>query len=142
MIYQFVINRISPLFEVTYPRNVTLISGAHGVNELFSLALPPILPLLVTDFGLTYARAGVLVSVYFAMYAIFQLPAGFLADRVGQFRFITLGTFVMAVGMIGASFASTYLTIAVGVAISGIGGSVYHPTGLSLIEMQVCRHRS
>ncbi|WP_232423941.1 MFS transporter [Haladaptatus paucihalophilus] len=134
LIHQFLTNRAAPLFDVTYPRRVVLISGAHGVNEFFSLALPPILPLLVTDYGLTYARAGLLVSVYFAMYALFQLPAGFLADRVGQARLITLGTVVMGLGLVGASFASSYLFIAMGVAVSGLGGSVYHPAGMSLIS--------
>lgn len=115
-------------------RDVSLVSGAHGINELFSLALPPILPLLVPEFGLTYTRAGLLVTAYFAMYAVLQLPAGAVADRFGQARLITVGMGVMAAGMALASVAPSYRVLLGAVALSGAGGSTYHPAGMSLIS--------
>lgn len=121
-------------FAVTNTRKVSLVSGAHGINELFSLALPPILPLLISTFNLTYTHAGLLVTVYFAMYAILQLPAGTIADRLGQTRLITVGMSVMAAGMALASIAPSYRILLGAVALSGAGGSTYHPAGMSLIS--------
>lgn len=121
-------------FAVSNRREVALVSGAHGVNELFSLALPPLLPLLVAQFGLSYARAGLLVATYFGMYAVFQLPAGAVADRFGQGRLIWLGTAVMGVGLAVGSVAPTYVALLGAVAVAGVGGSTYHPAGMSLIS--------
>lgn len=128
------VETIRERFDVTNTRKVSLVSGAHGINELFSLALPPILPLLISTFNLTYTHAGLLVTVYFAMYAILQLPAGAVADRLGQTRLITVGMSVMAAGMALASIASSYQILLGAVALSGAGGSTYHPAGMSLIS--------
>lgn len=128
------IEAIRERFKVANSREVSLISCAHGINELFSLALPPILPLLIAEFELTYTQAGLLVTVYFAMYAIFQFPAGAVADRLGQTHLITGGMFVMGTGMVLASVSPTYYILLTAVAISGVGGSTYHPAGMSLIS--------
>ena len=74
----------SRLFSVSNPREVWLITVAHAVNEFYSVALPPILPLLVNDFAITYGEPGVLLAVYFATYSHFQLLVGVLANRIGQ----------------------------------------------------------
>ena len=120
--------------DVTRPREVWLVTGAHAVNEFYSVALPPILPLLVTDFNISYGEAGALLTVYFVMYSVFQLPAGFLADRVGQRRILAGGMAVMAVGLAIASVAESYLVLFAGQVVAGIGGSTYHPSGMSLIS--------
>lgn len=121
-------------FDVADPRKVGLVSGAHAVNELFSLALPPVLPLLIAEFDLTYTGAGLLVTVYFTMYAVLQLPAGAVADRLGGGRLIAAGTGVMAVGMALASAAPTYEALLGAVAVAGVGGSTYHPAGMALVS--------
>lgn len=121
-------------FDVSNPRHIWLITIAHGVNEFYSVALPPILPLLVTDFDISYAEAGALLTVFFVMYSVFQLPAGFLADRFGKRRLLSLGMVVLAVGLLVAGIARDYSTLVIAQVIAGIGGSTYHPTGMSLIS--------
>lgn len=125
---------IRSYFDVDAPRRVLLISGAHGANEFFSVALPPILPLLVTDFGISYAEAGLLVTTYFVMYTLFQLPAGMLADRVDKRLFIVSGMVVLAGGMGLAATASDYRVLVLSQVLAGIGGSTYHPAGMSLVS--------
>lgn len=128
------LQRVSRYLEVDSPRLVLLISGAHGINEFFSVALPPILPLLVTDFGISYAEAGFLVTVYFVMYTLFQLPAGFLADRVDKRWPIVAGMVLLSAGMGLAATAETYPILILSQMLAGIGGSTYHPAGMSLVS--------
>ena len=128
------VNIIRERFIVTNPRQVGLVSGAHGMNEFFSLAIPPLLPLVINDLGVQYTQAGLLVSVYFVMYAVFQLPAGIVADKIDQYVLIIGGTFLMAGGMLAASLAPTYGAVLLAVAVSGLGGSTYHPAGMSVIS--------
>ncbi|MFB6109010.1 MAG: MFS transporter [Haloplanus sp.] len=128
------VTRVGRLLDVAHPRRVLLISGAHGVNEFYSVALPPILPLLVSDLGISYARAGLLVTVYFVMYTVFQLPVGVLADRVSKRSLILVGTVVLAAGMGLAGLADDYPTLVASQVVAGLGGSTYHPSGMSLVS--------
>lgn len=121
-------------FAVANPRAVRPVSAVHGVNELFSLALPAVLPLVIAEFDLTYARAGLLVATYFGTYAVLQAPAGVLADRPGQRRLIAAGTAVTAVGMALASVAPTAPVLFGSVALAGVGGSSYHPAGMGFVS--------
>lgn len=125
---------LADAFTVKHPRQVCLITVAHGVNEFYSVALPPILPLLVADFDISYGQAGALITVFFVMYSIFQLPAGFLADKVGQTRLLSGGMILLSAGLFVVGTADSYLLMITGQVIAGIGGSTYHPSGMSLIS--------
>jgi MFS family permease len=68
------------------------------------------------------------------MYSLFQLPAGVVADRVGKRRIMLVGLLVMSAGVFLSSTADAYGTLLVGQAVAGIGGSTFHPTGMSIIS--------
>jgi MFS family permease len=120
--------------SVSNPREVWLVTAAHAVNEFYSVALPPILPLLVNDFAISYGEAGGLLAVFFVTYSVFQLPAGVLADRIGQRWILAAGMVVLSAGILLAAGAGDYRTLVVAEVIAGIGGSTYHPAGMSLIS--------
>jgi FSR family fosmidomycin resistance protein-like MFS transporter len=116
------------------PRRVLLLSGAHAMNEFFGVALPPILPLLVADFPINYAEAGFLLTVFFAVYSVFQIPAGVLADRVGKPPLVALSVGGLAAGVLLASTAGSYVDLVVAQTVAGASGSAYHPSGMALIS--------
>lgn len=121
-------------FSVSNPRAVWLITGAHAVNEFYSVAIPPVIPLLVSDLGISYAEAGGLLTAYYLVYSAFQLPAGRLADRIGQRGLLAGGMVVLAGGILLAAVAPDYRTLLAAQALAGVGGSTYHPAGMSLIS--------
>ncbi|ELY56017.1 major facilitator superfamily protein [Natronococcus amylolyticus DSM 10524] len=120
--------------EIERPRNVGLISFSHGINEFYGLVIPPIIPLLVTDLDITYAAAGLLLTVFYAMYSIFQLPAGMIADRIGKKRLLVWGLVGMAIGLLVASTAQSYETLLMAKVLMGIAGSTYHPAGMAMVS--------
>ncbi|MEF8790955.1 MAG: MFS transporter, partial [Haloarculaceae archaeon] len=124
----------SRLFSVSNPREVWLVTVAHAVNEFYSVALPPILPLLVDDFAISYGEAGALLTVFYVTYSVFQLPAGALADRVGQRWILAVGMVVLSGGILLAAGAGDYRTLVAAEVLAGIGGSTYHPAGMSIIS--------
>lgn len=132
--HKYVLRRAKQMVSVNHPRQVWLITTAHGVNEFYTVALPPIIPLIVTDLQISYAEAGGLITVFFAMYSLFQLPAGRLADRIGQTRLLSVGMVGLAAGVLIASVAQDYGTLVLAQVVAGIGGSTYHPSGMSLIS--------
>jgi MFS family permease len=125
---------LSRMTAVSRPRVVGPITVGHGVNEFFSIVVPPIIPLLVSDLGITYGQGGFLLTVFFVMYSLFQLPAGVVADRVGKRRIMLVGLVGMSAGVFLSSTADAYGTLVVGQAVAGIGGSTFHPTGMSIIS--------
>jgi len=63
--------------------------------------LPPVLPVLTTELGLTYTQSGLLETAYLIGYIISKLPAGSLSEKYGPRK-------VLAASMIGYG-ASTFL---------------------------------
>jgi len=61
--------------------------------------LPLLLPLIRQDLGLTYAQAGSLASAELFVYALMQLPAGYLSDRYSPRKLVAIGS----LGLMGFS---------------------------------------
>ena len=122
------------MIAVTRPRVVGVVTVGHGINEFLTIVLPPIIPLLVAELGITYGQAGFLLTVFFLMYVLFQLPAGVLADWLGKRRVMIVGLAVMSAAVLLASLAESYRGLLVAQTVAGIGGSTYHPTGMAIIS--------
>lgn len=127
-------NVLRDIGQLSRPRVVGTVSVGHGAHEFFSIVIPPVIPLVVADLGMTYAEAGLLLSAFFVMFSLFQLPAGMLADRLGKRRLLLLGLGGMSVGVFVASLAPDFPTLLVAQAIAGISGSTFHPAGMAMIS--------
>ena len=66
-------------------RPVLLTAGSlHFLHDGFSDVLYVLLPVWATAFGLSLSQVGVMRTVYTAGMSLFQIPAGFLAERWGE----------------------------------------------------------
>jgi MFS family permease len=65
--------------------------------------LAPILPLLSSELGLTYAQVGLIESAYLVGYIVVKVPAGLVANRIGIKR-----TLVLSMVGYGASTALNF----------------------------------
>lgn len=109
-------------------------SFAHGLNEFFSIIVPPLFPFLVPDLGITYTQASLLVVVFYAVYSIVQLGVGRLVDVYSSRKLLGFGIVLMAGGIGLVALAPTFIVMLGGMAVAGVGGSTYHPTGMSVIS--------
>lgn len=81
-----------------FPYVVVAMVWLGWVSIIFSrMIIPPLLPLIEEDLGVSHAQAGLLMSGYFLAYALMQLPAGMLGDRLGIKRMMTVGILGMSV---------------------------------------------
>ena len=60
--------------------------------------LPPALPALKTEFGLSLVEAGWVVSTFNTVALATAVGFGLMADRIGAFRFALAGLALLAVG--------------------------------------------
>jgi sugar phosphate permease len=92
-----------------------------------------VIPLIRADLGLSNARAGGLMAFFFVTYTAFQLPAGFLADRTGPRKVLTLGALISIAGNLIFSQGSSYLVLTIGQLVNGMGQAVGWSSAVKLI---------
>lgn len=108
--------RVLPLFVV-----------AHFSHHLLNALPVPLSPMIRSDFSLDYVQAGLVTSVFNLAYGIGQLPAGWLADRIGARLMMAVGIVGVAVAGVLVGLSSTYLMLLIFMALMGLAGGGYHP---------------
>jgi len=109
-------------------------SSIHVLHDGFSDIIYVFLPLWAAEFGLSFAQVGVIRTFYSGGMALFQIPAGFLAERWGERRLLVAGTAVTALGFITAGWAGGFASLVAILLCAGLGSSVQHPLSSSLIS--------
>jgi len=114
-------------------RVLLICSVLHAMNHSYWNLIPPVIPLIMQEFGFGYSVAGLVISSFYLTYAIFQLPVGIFSDRIARRLLLAPGVALSALGMGLTTLATNLWQLVTLQGVSGIGGSTYHPTGLSLI---------
>ncbi|MCZ8392712.1 MFS transporter [Achromobacter xylosoxidans] len=120
---------------------ILLIGVAHASSHFFQLVLPSLYVSLGNEFGLDFARLGLLVSTFYVVSGIGQASSGFVVDRVGARPVLWFGLacFVLSGLLIGSATGYTMLMAAA--VVGGIGNSVFHPADYSIINHRITAPR-
>ncbi len=110
---------------------------AHFSHHVIAALLQPLLPFIRDDFTLSYTQAGWVVSAFTLAYGISQLPAGWLADRVGPRLLIAAGISGVALFGLLVGLSSTYIMMVVFLMLLGAMGGGYHPAASPLVSASV-----
>lgn len=107
---------------------------AHFMHDGCSDLLYILFPLWAKAFSLSFAQVGLLRSAYSGALALFQVPAGFLAERLGEPRVLAAGTFLTAVGFTCVGAAAGFVPLLGCLVIAGLGSGTQHPLSSSLVS--------
>ena len=113
--------------------NATLIVVAQSSQAIAIGAIALFLPLIRADLGLTFAQAGLLAAVGTLSYALMQVPAGVLADRMSPKRLFALGVLGSNVFAILFALADDFALMLVVQAVAGVFRAAMFIPGLLLI---------
>ena len=116
--------------------------GAHALHDGFTDLLYVLLPLWQAEFGLGYAEIGILRALYVGSMAGFQLPAGFIAGRIGGPVVLALGTALAGIGYLAAGAGAGFAMLGAALVIGGLGASVQHPIAANLVARAFTGPRS
>ena len=117
------------------PRTVLFAASTiHFLHDGFSETLYVFLPLWASEFGLSFSQVGLIRTAYTGGMSAFQIPAGFLAERVGERRILALGTAVTALGFIAAGWAGGFISLLALLLATGLGSGVQHPLSSSIVS--------
>ena len=112
----------APALPVAIPRDAYLLGTALFLIIAATNILTPLLPDIRNDFGVSIATAGIIVGAYGFARLIVDLPAGFLADRIGHRRLSAVALVVLVAScLLGLGATTVELLIAARV---GMGASV------------------
>ena len=120
---------------------IGLVSLAHGSSHFFHLILAPLFPWLKTEFGLSYAELGFLMTVFFIVSTIMQAAAGFWVDHSGPLKVLFFGVATLAISALILATSNGYMGLLIGACIAGLGNGVFHPADYTLLNRRVSPER-
>ena len=120
---------------------LSLISSGHYLSHFYGLVLPPLFPLLKTEFDISYIELGLAITAYSLLGGILQAPVGFLVDRLGPSRVLLSGMALIAASVLLMGFVSSYWMLLVLAIFAGLGNSVFHPADYAILAGSVGEKR-
>src|SRR5262245_56901139 len=115
-------------------RTLAATCAAHFVHDGIADALYVLLPIWAQAFGLSYVQVGTWRMAYSTAMASLQLPAGILAERVGERTLLAAGSVLAGVMFALAAASQSYSRLGALILLTGVGCAVQHPVSSSLIS--------
>jgi MFS family permease len=114
----------------------TLATGCalHFLHDGLTDLLYVLFPIWAREFSLTFAQVGLLKSGYSGALALFQVPAGLLAERWGELWILAAGTLLTAIGFLFLGTAGSFGVLLVFLIMGGLGSGTQHPIASSLVS--------
>ena len=116
-------------------RRTLIVTGiAHALHDGYTDMIYVLLPLWQAEFDLGYGVLALFRGVYSGAMAGLQIPAGWLAKRVGGRAVLALGTALAALGYALAGFSGGMFGLCAALALSGAGSSAQHPIASAAVS--------
>lgn len=109
-------------------------AAIHLLHDGLSSFLYVLFPIWQVEFTLSFAVIGFLRASYSGALALFQIPAGVLAERWGEARVLAAGTALTALGFLALGAVGGAVTLLVVLVAAGLGSGTQHPLGASLVS--------
>ena len=106
----------------------------HVWSDLFFALLLPLLPLIKRDMDLSFTEVILLKSLFQGASAVLQIPAGFLAEGLGEFWLLIGGNIWVAAGLVGMAFSPIFAVLLAASFLGGLGGGAQHPLASSMVS--------
>lgn len=126
-----------PLSAPQQTRVVAVVSIAHALSHFMHLIIPPVFPLLMSEFSLSYSELGLLMTVFFVVSGIVQAASGFAVDRHGPLPVLLVSIGLFAFSTLVIASASSYWMLMLGCVIAGAGNAPFHPVDYCILNARI-----
>jgi MFS family permease len=130
-----------PTARASESKLIALVCAAHFVSHYYIILLAPLFIFVREDFGVSYTELGLALVMFNVVSAVFQTPAGFLADRVGARLVLIAGLLLGAAAFAIAGLIPSFWVFVAMFAVAGLGNTVYHPADYALLSQHVSSER-
>ena len=125
---------LRPFISGLVPHFILAHFGHHGA---VGAMLNPLMPMIRSDLGLNLTQSGFLMSAFTITNGFAQLPAGWLADRLGARFMVMLAITGVATAGFLISFTHSLIPLVILLVLAGILGGGYHPASAAAISSSV-----
>jgi len=123
----------SALSALAISRDFSILLASVAVVALGFGILTPIMPkFAVENLDMSEAQIGFVYSVFAITFALFMLPAGYWADKVGRKPMIISGILIFGATTLALAFITDMYQFAILRAIEGIGAAMVTPAAFAL----------
>ena len=105
--------------------NVLTVSFAHLSHDIYSAFLAPILPLLISKFGISLSMAG-LMDITRKLPSLFNPFVGLIADRICVRYFIIVTPAITGIAMSLLGVAPSFPVVLILLLVAGISNTLFH----------------
>ena len=103
---------------------------AHFIIHILTGALSPFLPVIKNELSLTLTEAGFIASISVFTMTVTHALVGYLGDKGVREKFIQFTVLLSSIVLLMSSLISSFLFLAICMALLGTAASGYHPSGL------------
>lgn len=114
---------------------------AHFGHHVVGAMLNPFMPMIRDELSLNYTQTGVIISAFSITGGISQLPAGWLADRIGARFMIAISVSGLALAGLLVGLSNSYITLILFVILAALVGGGYHPAATNAISTIISPER-
>jgi MFS family permease len=107
---------------------------AHFGHHVAGAMLSPLMPMIKDDLRLSYTEAGLLTAAFSVTGGLVQLPAGWLADRVGNRLMILVAISGVAAGGLLVGLSRSYMGMLAFLVLTALLAGGYHPASAAAIS--------
>ena len=110
------------------------IALAHAVNDSYAYILPPLLPILLSQAGLTLGMGAALMAIQQLASAFLQPMFGHWADRSGEGRWMAwMGVLLSGCGAAALGLVPGFPGLGLAMLATGVGAALFHPVSAALV---------
>lgn len=120
---------------------IGLVGAAHLISHFSQLLLAPLFPWLKTEFNVSYAELGFLMTVFFVVSCAVQAASGFVVDKFGPRPVLFAGLALIGASAFGYALSTSYWMLAAFAVVGGAGNGVFHPVDYTLMNRKVSAPR-
>ena len=120
------------LYKEVLSRGIVAVGLAHFTTHLLEFALPPLYPVVIEEFSLSYSDVGVISSAVVISMFLVQTPAGHLSDRKGRKPLLLSFLVLLAGSTFLTGLSQSFVQILIFQIFVGVGASAYHSVGMAL----------
>jgi MFS family permease len=123
-------------------RALTVAGGAHVLHDGYTDLIWIALPIWQAEFGLSYAAAGALRTIFSGTMASLQIPSSIAAERFGCGIVLAIGTALCGLCYVLAGFSDGFWWLVAALFLGGLGAATQHPIGSALVAQFFAGARS
>jgi len=106
----------------------------HSINEMYWFILPLVLPKILKEYGISYLKAGGLLTVYLLIVSLFSFLIGKASDSLPRWKILTTGFFLTFGGFFMAGTAPGMIPLTLFLCAGAVGVSAFHPIAYALLD--------